>query len=238
MTVFNKQIICWILSALFILVCEGRSELINTQSAAHELCGIKVSRVEKGKAPEDELSMMVTYDREKVGSTLVVVVRNESFKEIGKFEYVSQSAESMTGTGQALFTLNREYLFRSFLKTKSHIIPLRLYIDEQGKSIEGSKDADIKSTSSYATEVWPISLSFYKAQFGPASNNGTDEKPVFKQGKTQEELFRSWGLMPPEGTVFFSGLGKAAVVVRSTKAFLDELESELKKRKFLVEKNN
>lgn len=69
---------------------------------------------------------------------------------------------------------------------------------------------------------------------GPARKNTPDSKPIFPQSKTQEDLFRSWGLAPPAGTLFYPDRGKAAVVIKSTKEFLAELESELIKRNFLA----
>lgn len=227
-----------ILTLLLIGACEGRCDLINTQSAATDLCGIQILRDENLKAALDELPLVVSYDRAKVGPVLEVVVRNKEFKEVGKFEYAAQSTETEVGMGQARFSLNRDYLHRSFLKTESYIIPLRLYFDVRGKSIDASKNPKVEATSSYALMVWPVNLAFYKTQYALAKINNSDAsgaEPVHPQSKTEEELFRFWGLVPPEGTVFYSGQGKSAVVVRSTKGFFNKLESELKKRGFLVE---
>ena len=216
-------------------VCDGRCDLVNTQSAANDLFGIKISRVEKANVPTDELPVVVTYDHAKVGPILILVVRDKEFKKIGEFEYSSQVTGTKAGMGQARFSLNPEFLYLSFLKTKSHLIPLSLYFDDRGKSINESNITDIKPTSPFSIKVWPVRLSFYKTQLGKASKKGPDAKIVFSQSKTQEQLFRSWGLVPPVGTEFYPGGGKAAVVIRSTKEFLNELESELEKRNFLAE---
>jgi len=229
-----------ILISIFIGALEARCDLINTQSAATDLYGIEIARVKNPAGSQDDQAVVVKFDRAKVGEALVLVVRNKEFKEFGEFEFDSQPTGSETGIGQARFSLNPEYLHRSYLKTEKHIIPLRLYFDAKGKGIVASKNTTIEATSSYSLKVWSVDVSFYKAQFGPPGKKQPAPlkpgvKPDFPQIKTHEELFRSWGLVPPEGSEFFSAGGKAAVVVRSTKSFLDELASELKGRGFLVE---
>lgn len=229
-----------VLSLLLIGTLEGRCDLVNTQSAARDLYGIEIFRAQKAGGSRDDQSIVVKYDRTKVGGSLLVVVRNEAFKEFGEFEFVTPSDEAKAGTGEARFSLNPDYLHRSFLKTEKHLIPLRLYFDEKGENVDGADNPQIEATSSYSLKVWSVDVSFYKAQFGkvvkgPSGSLTPDSKPIFPQSKTQEELFRSWGLIPPEGTEFFSAGGKAAVVVRSTKTFLGQLENELKTRGYLVE---
>ncbi len=223
-----------ILLILLLSVCDGYCDLINTQLAAKDLCGITISLIEKNSPVTGELTLSVQYDRAKVGAVLAVVIRNKEYKRIGEFEYVSQDPESESGTGQARFSLSPESLHRSYLKTEDYIIPLRLYLDEHGGKTEELASANTKATSAYSLKVWPVQLSFYKAQMGPASKKAPDSKPVFPQSKTQEDLFRSWGLAPPAGTIFYPGRGKAAIVIKSTKEFLVELESELNKRGFLA----
>jgi len=229
-----------ILSILLIGLCDGRCDLVNTQSAAKDLYGIEISRVQDSGGLLDDQVILVEYDRAKVGGAIVLVVRNKDFKEFGKFEFTFQNAGAKSGKGRARFSLANENLRRSFLKAEKHIIPLRLYFDASGKKIDASKNTTIEATSSYSLKVWAVDISFYRALFGSVNKNKADAssseaKLNFPQSKTQEELFRSWGLMPPEGTAFFPAGGKAAVVVRSTKAFLNELEGELKKRGFLSE---
>ncbi|MEM8953483.1 MAG: hypothetical protein AAGD22_04955 [Verrucomicrobiota bacterium] len=118
----------------------------------------------------------------------------------------------------------REFVPYSFLECDEHVVPLRLFFDLDGRFMDEELSTDVSPTSEYLVREWKVRPTFLSAVDDASKQEGED---LIEERMTVEQRVRSWGLEPPEGTIFYSGLPGSKIVVRSTEEFLGQLDEKI-----------